>query len=191
MKKLVYSFPVILVLSIIISSCGKGMYIAKRKYTKGYYVNHSPKKPHEKKSNTATLTKTNVRITEALTQNHPGILENKEKEPVLTAEAQKTKINTASPASSKKTVSTVLKNKTPQIKLLHALVPNKKLTRVLQNKMAHDTSGALSLLWVVILVILLIYLIALLFDAFGLGWFIHILALIALILLVLWLLRVV
>jgi len=191
MKKQLQFISLLLAFIFLVSSCGKGLYITKRKYTKGYYVNHSHKKER---------TKALASYKTAQTEHSENIYTTSGKAPaatsknnaVLTADAitpGQVSASEKETAPAKKSTKLFTK-KAQQIKLLESVLPRKKMPQDLRQKLSHDTEGALSLLWIIILVVLLVYLIALLFDSFGLGWLIHILALIALILLILWLLRV-
>lgn len=194
MKKLLQLASLFLIAGVLLSSCGKGLYVTKRKYNKGFYIAHShkAKKADVSQHEERTAKSQPVKVAERYVINTKTEESKKEQaaEPVqLLAQAPADLKTTENIAHNEKASAFVPASK--PIKLLDNLLPNNKYSKELKQKLNAHNTDALSLVWVIILVILLVYLIALLFDAFGLGWFIHILALIALILLILWLLRVI
>lgn len=191
MKKLLSLIIAVLISGIFLSSCGKGMYITKRKYNRGFYVSRTHKaKTVDASENKNSASKQQISKTEELTSKTPGSENLKRGEVTDTRLLAQASIPATSGASASERHKVFHGVSAKQIKMLENIIPNKRITRELKQKLNGDRD-ALSLVWIIILVILLVYLIALLFDSFGLGWFINILLLIALILLILWLLRVV
>jgi uncharacterized lipoprotein len=165
------------------SACSS-LSITKRRYTKGYYVEHRGKRAaqpvkHEIASNDSqkeTVAVEKVAVSPEPVANVPQV-----------TTAQAAKPAKAAPARSKRTI------RSAALALNDAIDPDvRRPFKALRNavKMASGDSGddALSLLWIVVVVILVIYLIGLLLEW---GPYTHILGVIAIVLLILWLLRII
>jgi hypothetical protein len=187
MKKLIQFTVIFLLAGFVFSSCSSNLSITKRRYTKGYFVQHHQKtKPAESRSNNKN-------------ENQAVSAADKYAPPVLSEVVTAKKLQSHAPAliltaeAPKKVADKHVKTSSNAVPLSVAITnPVKALdTASKLVKTAATGDDALSLLWVVIVVILIIYLLGLLFDGFGLGNLIHILAAIALVLLILWLLRLI
>ncbi|MEO6304903.1 MAG: hypothetical protein ABIP51_17210 [Bacteroidia bacterium] len=194
MKNLLKIIILTIFTGFIFSSCSKHMSITKRKYTKGYYVNHSHKRSDVKIQPTVASIKPETSKTEQhviLKHDKEIITTNQETEFPLTAAVTRSEPKTNSQNLNTKYNNTKINSNFYKVKRLDSF-PTKIYSAYINKKLSGDASDeALSLVWIIIVIILLVYLLGLVLDGFGLGWAIHILALIALILLILWLLRVV
>jgi len=187
MKKLIQLLAVLLLAGFVLPSCNSSLGITKRRYTKGYFVQHNSGKHLLKKHNEVLVTKDKTisspdeefRATEFIkssTETEPVI----DKKGVITAAAPKAHTFTR---EEKK----VQRDQAVDLAVKHPVKAIKKV-----GDLVKQDSGdkALSLLWVVIVVILIVYLLGLLLDWAGGGAWIHVLGIIALVLLILWLLRI-
>ncbi|HEY1040302.1 MAG TPA: hypothetical protein VGF30_12890 [Bacteroidia bacterium] len=201
MKKLVHIVIITIIVSFLFPSCARKMSIAKRKYTKGYYIARTGKKSDVKTKDLVINTKetdqkdiasaSKAEITQPRNQNE--LIAESAAEQAASMSQEQTNRSKQSVDRKERFVYNTFAQSLEKLQKLERITGNKKLSSKIQTKMkSNDAVGdVLSLFWVVILILLLLYLIGLLFDGFGLGWAIHILALIVLIFLVLWLLRVV
>lgn len=197
MKKLItlylFSIVVCILVAILVTSCGSNVFIAKRHYTKGYYIektdglaSRGEKQTTEQKTVVHHPAKPAYSIARDQQAETPRI-ELQEKSVVA---ENATPANNNSGASGSKKITkrpSVSLNPFTNIKTLQE-IERKHRSAVLPVDTADD---GLSLFWIVIAIILIVWLIGFLAGGFGLGDFIHILLVIALVLLVLWLLRIV
>ncbi len=185
MKKLIQLTVICVLAGFVISSCSSNLSITKRRYNKGFFVQHHKgvKSPENK-----TIAKAGEKKQSAPQQFAPAVLSQEvvanspaaTPAPVLTAKA-------TTPQNYSKAEKKEMRNQAIELAVKH---PVKAVKRV--GDLTRQDSGdkALSLLWVVVVVILIVYLLGLLLDwSGGAGW-IHILGIIALVLLILWLLRI-
>ncbi len=184
MKKLIYLITAVLLAAFILPSCNSSLSITKRRYTKGYFVQHTNnkhKKPDRQQQtdiagNAATVQNNELRTIEYVAA--PEKAEIKRAENVLLARAAARNTGFAAVKGEPSLPAMAVKKPIKTLAMAGSLVET-----------AARGDDALSLLWVVVVVILIIYLLGLLFNNFGLGNIIHILGAIALVLLILWLLR--
>lgn len=192
MKKIIHYITYVVIIAVILPSCMNKLSVTKRRYNKGYYVQHSNKRHTEPEKNKDINDK--LVVTDTKTTGSEPVL----KQDQLLAQAA---INEASEMAKTQEKAPSSKPNSLKQKTLNAfasnpdLLPSDRIIKAMESKSLTKSGDAasdvLSLFWIIILIILLLYLFGLLFDGFGLGWAIHILALIVLILLILWLLRVV
>lgn len=186
MKKLYYVIVILLLTALVLPSCHSSLSITKRRYTKGYFVQHQRGKHATKKDQQiASATHGTKEVISAASVAAAASRENVSQEPqhVLTASAAQREIQTLrnNPEKARAAVA--------GLAIKHPVKALKVATEL--SKAAATGDDALSLLWVVIVVILIVYLLGLLFNGFGLpSGLIHILGVIALVLLILWLLRI-
>jgi len=182
MKHLFYLLVGVMLGLIILPSCNSSMSITKRRYNKGYYVQHTKHKQEKKlaKSKAAekrALTDYKLKATEHIPKVTPEVQAPVKKAIAAVSEAPKerhsVKARAPLPAAALGLISP-----------LKALDTADKLI-----KMADAGDDALSLLWVVVIVLLIVWLLGILFEVGG--GFVHILGVIALVLLILWLLKII
>jgi hypothetical protein len=189
MKKLTQLTVIFLLAGIVLSSCSSNLSITKRRYNKGYFVEHHHGK--QKAQNSAVAQKTETRDVETKPAFAPQLLQEAIAEPAQTEAAQQ---GVVTAGAVKPTGGKAQKIKDAEAVPIELAVKNPvKTLRTASDlvKTAARSDDALSLLWVVIVVILILYLLGILFNGFGLGNLIHILAVIAVVLLILWLLRLI
>jgi hypothetical protein len=171
----------------ILASCS-GLSVMKRRYTKGFFVEHRGKPAKEKSSVAQTPVAKQEPVekvaTQAIRHETPRYTPQAEVKKQhlaqrVTARAGKPVKNNVSPSMTRDIVDLTLK---------HPVKAIDKTIGLLKNGATSD--DALSLLWIVIVVILIIYLVGLLLD-WGGGGLIHLLGVIALVLLILWLLKII
>lgn len=163
---------------ILFTSCESNLSITKRRYNKGYHIDHIkdqanlPVKKHKKLEDPTGTISTYTYQTENI-ENLP----NGTTIPTLEEQQyQSNSIQNTSPI-------TPTTNKT--------IVKHQKRSTVIGSVTIADHEDGLSFFWVVILIILILWVLGLLSGGFGLGGLLNLLWIIALILLILWLLRVI
>lgn len=186
MKKLSTFISLSILSAIILSSCGHGLSVTKRRYTKGYYVSSQKKHPTTKN----TLPSTSEQRLETLK------LVAKPTEQVNTREKlQKNDAVTQAAASGKNQTARRIKNShsvLPDILSSFSIQkPIKTIDKLIDTGKLHAGSDddGLSLFWIIILIVLILWLLG--FISGNFGGIINLLLIIALILLILWLLKVV
>jgi hypothetical protein len=191
MKNLFKISLILLVAGVIFASCNSSLSITKRRYNKGYYVQHSHHKHVSPKDNEPDKVNTAKKDHEEFL----ALAKASEQEQAGTS-------GSARPEQPKVIAAAVGKKKDPTpgdhfSNRSGSLVPVEfvkdpvKSFKALTGKLNAGPGGeALSLLWILILILLIAYIAGLLLDNFGLGWVIHILLVIILVLLILWLLRI-
>jgi len=185
--------PIIIILvgSILFSSCNSELSVAKRRYNKGFYVHYNPKKHAppvaENKNKYTNLQKISL-ASEAPPKTEIAANEEKSVKNI----PQEHKITASVPQKTKN-------HKTPKEKRINKVAPVIGLAMTEPIRFARSLpelgvadagDQALSLLWVVIVVLLILYLLGLLFDVAGGSWLIHLFAVVIVVLLILWLLRI-
>jgi hypothetical protein len=197
MKKLItlylLSIVVCILVAILVTSCGSNVFVAKRHYTKGYYV--------EKTSGLASRQENKTTDQKSvLPPKKPAYSiardQQAENSRIELAEKNKVAENVTAANTASKTSTTEKITKRPRVSLnpftnIKTLQELEKKNRPAVRPVDDSSRDGLSLFWIVITIILIVWLIGFLAGGFGLGDFIHILLVIALVLLVLWLLRIV
>jgi len=183
MKKLITFSTICLIASLLLSSC-KTATLAKRHYTKGYYLAHT-----KGKTQGSAASKEEKKIQPEIkknlyTQSAPAG-QNIEVNPVQIAAKTENANPFSAPAPKVETAAkhTVLNIETP------AYQAKKQVSRILNQ--SHSREDGLSLFWIIILILLILWAIGFLAGGLGLGGLFNLVLLIALILLILWLLRVI
>ena len=191
MKKNTLFTSIIIVTTVLLSSCGANMSITKRHYNNGYYVSNTkmPSKEKQRGIEKWAQTKTNE---------SPNFAHNKSEDNAINIDSAESLIidNNVMVASNNKIEGStnsrnIIKHAIKQqAKILTHATEQNKHTSFRKNKLSDDSDDPLSLLWIVIVAILILWVLGLLTGGFGLGGLFHLLLLIAVILLVLWLLRI-
>ncbi len=188
MKSLLKLSLLLLISSLLFTSCNSKLSLTKRHYSKGYYIAHNTgkhAKPSPKKKQEQTTPVYTVKVNPILKP--IGSVTPVKKQDVLTTQA--------TARSNKTTNNIVLQNKGKT--LLHStkntplITPIKNLHEAyLSAQSDEDQHRHHSLFWILILVILLLWFFGYL-AGWGTGGLINLLLLIALILFILWLLRII
>ncbi len=187
MKRIILNSMLIVLAAFIFSACHSGLSITKRKYNKGYFVQHHSRKQVKP---VATDNGAPNAVAKAEKPEQVYVL------PATQAAAVKPPVQSnpqALTASAAKKAETKAERRAQKAAVVEMAIRNpiKSVNTAVKLMEARDTGDdALSLLWVIVVIILIVYLLGLLFDGFGLGNLIHILAVIAIVLLILWLLRI-
>jgi len=186
MKKLITIALFCIILSTLFTSCGNGLAITKRHYTKGYYVDYTPKVHQEK----ATEKKSQP-IVNLPTQQIAPLLVSNDKSYTSNLKTAKTVIvvkdkKVQSKITPQKTTIQAIKDK-PIVANEYVAAHTEQVAPVSQ----YNNENGHSLLWLVVVIILILWLLGILAGGLGLGGLLNILLLVALILFILWLLRVV
>jgi cobalamin biosynthesis Mg chelatase CobN len=170
---------------LLLSSCSSNLSFTKRRYTKGYFVEHhqKPSQPIATESSKSKAVNAEDKILVQTLTAHKSENETVKNKNVYTASAA-----TAKNKSAKASHKPVSKADAVELAIKH---PIKAIRTAKDLGQAATSEDARSLIWIIIVVILILYLLGLLFDGFGLGGLIHILAVIAVVLLILWLLRII
>lgn len=191
MKNL-FTLTVIAILSsILLSSCGSGMSITKRRYTKGYYVNRTPKPADTKE---AITTKNPKQSSEpVIVQVMPEVKKNAEKQTVQNSNTDNKNTELARAVTKKESVQNQDFRKQQVNNVFSDFSiqqPFKTIDKAIDTyKLSADSDDdGLSLFWIIILVLLILW--ALGFISGNFGGVVHVLLIIALVLLILWLLKV-
>lgn len=187
MKKLLYLLTGILLAAFILPSCSSSLSITKRRYTRGYFVEHIRGKHKQ------------PRVNENDRQNATAMAQAEEKEafraveylkvPRIDKAAETFKATAAVTAPKIRDRKSLDGDHTPIGLALRQPVKALKIASNLTSEAAAQDE-ALSLLWIVIVVVLIVYILGIIMDGFGLGELIHILGVVILALLILWLLRI-
>lgn len=186
MKKLSTFISLSILSAIILSSCGHGLSITKRRYTKGYYVSSQKKRPTTKNTPASTAEQpleTLKLVSKPTEQINTG--EKLQKTNAVTRAAAPGKNQTARRINNSPSVlPDILSSFSIQkpIKTIDKLIDSRKLQ-------AGSDDDGLSLFWIIILIVLILWLLG--FISGNFGGIINLLLVIALILLILWLLKVV
>jgi hypothetical protein len=187
------SLVLLIITALLLPSCNSGLSITKRRYNKGYYVEHFSKKHAQQHSRenlaNANRQKNNVKNNEY----NSKTFETNSSEPASVSENNVITAN-AAPAANKaaKKAEKSISNKSESLIPVEFIKDPAKSFRSLTEKINKDgpVGAALSLLWILIVILLVVYIAGLLLDNFGLGWAIHILLVVILVLFILWLLRI-
>jgi|SRR6185312_3810510 len=191
MKKLIPFGALCILACVIFSSCSSSFEITKRRYNKGYYINHSGNKEM------ALITKEKAAQSKITAPAYPvQAITEQNTQAVSSIQPYKGKdVTTATNLQHKAVLATnagvMIKNlptatEAPSVQMQSSITGINKVTDD-----DHNRRDALSLFWLIILIVLIVWVIGLIAGGFGLGGFINILLIIALILLILWLLRIV
>jgi hypothetical protein len=184
MKQLIRMAIAMLAAVFFFSACSS-LSITKRRYTKGYYVEHRTNRTHQQHRDREA-----VQQQKTESENTVGTVVVKEKLCPPAAASSMVKASEA-PAIQATKAPAVRKPILAAASSLAAPVVKKQikaLKQTISEFTADDSDDALSLLWILVVVILVLYLIGLLME---LGPYTHILGVIALVLLILWLLRII
>ncbi|MES2681149.1 MAG: DUF5670 family protein [Bacteroidota bacterium] len=195
MKKSITPYILLcIIIAVLVSSCGSSTSLTKRRYTKGYYVSHSPAR-HTTKSkteNTAVAKATQPVLVTPKTESQPATADlktfSKSPAPVITANKATGSHKVKKPAVAKTNSDPDLINNTSRPAELLVKKPFKAINGLALQKSADDDDDGLSLLWIIIVVLLVLFFLGLIGDI--LGPLIYILLVVAVVLLILWLLRV-
>jgi hypothetical protein len=188
MKHVLKVMVLALLAGFVLSACYSTS-ITKRRYMKGYFVEHRAKN-HSKSKSTETARVSKPEILPATANMKAGAVKAGLQTSAV-ADPDLHKPVTASAARAHKSNAQAQKQnyaQTVELAVKHPVRALNQAARLINS--AAPADDALSLLWIVIVVILILYLLGLLFDGFGLGNLIHILGVIAVVLLILWLLRI-
>ncbi len=181
-----------LIIAVLVSSCGSSTSLTKRRYTKGYYVSHSPARhtTKAKAEKTALAKSTHPVVVTPKAESQPADLKSLSKSPapVVTANKASAAHKVKKPAFAKINSEPDLINNTSRPAELLVKKPFKSITGLALQKSADDDDDGLSLLWIIIVVLLVLFFLGLIGDI--LGPLIYILLVVAVVLLILWLLRV-
>jgi hypothetical protein len=193
MKKLIPFGTVCILACMALSSCNSSFEITKRRYNKGYYIDHSSKKE------ISFVTKEKTTQVKNTTPSYPLQSLTGQKSMVSTTIPMSAKANTVITKIEKQGNKTVIATNTRQImnnlptttETSSVQTVSSTLNSITDDGDNHSRGDGLSLFWLIILIILIVWAIGLLAGGFGLGGLINILLVIALILLILWLFRIV
>jgi Family of unknown function (DUF5670) len=190
-RKITQSIAALIIVTLILSSCGTSTSITKRRYNKGYYLSHSHKKHINTKNDrelSVAVLKPTARILK-INENKPvNTTSIKKPQPIISAGANKIALKQKPQNISKKINGTYqAKNSEVPVELTEQQRFKTVDTEVVQRH--SDGNSGLSLFWIVILILLILF-------AFGaingsLGGLIYLLLVVALILFILWLLRII
>jgi hypothetical protein len=185
MKKFTCLVVMLIVSEIILSSCS-GISVTRRRYTKGYFVEHAHRRHTVKSARENPLREPGQRAEKEISAQKAAanihqpatIADPPQKTPeVLTANAAKRRSGAAEVSAVKNAVSLVIKHQVKALKEIRQPV-----------KSGGIVGAALSLFWIVAVVILILYVAGILLGDFG--PIIHLLPVIAVIVLILWLLKI-
>lgn len=191
MKKLFTLTVIAILTSVFFSSCGSGLSITKRRYTKGYYVNRTPK-PAETKETVAAKAKNESAVPVAV-QVMPEVKKESEKQTIQKQNSESKAVGIAKATPQKETARRTASKMNPIKEVFSDFSlkqPFKTIDKAIDSyKLSADSDDdGLSLFWIIILVLLILW--ALGFISGNFGGVVHVLLIIALVLLILWLLKV-
>lgn len=190
MKKIITFSVICIMASILLSSCGSSISIAKRHYNNGYYISYNNGKQ------AVTTPKEEEKVVQAKSNDPLSFLKNQKEQNTLNGYSSQSSISDDAIAStgkiqqksvSQKRIKQALKQKIkitehPASQLKNTLF---KLKKIRSGPMVEE--GGYSLFWLVILAILILWALGLLVG--GWGGLVNILLVLALILFILWLLK--
>lgn len=197
MKKYIYSFILLAISSVILSSCGT-LSITKRVHNNGYHVSYTKHYSDAKNEKIAESTE------KAIPESESNLADNLTKTGSSTIKSESIDLQTQKVVQLEQTTETAaIQHSSKEIKsnsnkqsvsdLSSSFKPMKVIfgdndSKQTIQKMPLVREGGMSMLWIVIIIVLILWLLGYLG---GLGSFIHLLLVIALILLILWLLRII
>jgi hypothetical protein len=194
MKKLLNIASMFALAGIIISSCSPNVSITKRRYTKGYYVEHHSKK-HQVKTNESEKVAIDKKKEPVLVLPKATLQPAGNNQSVKIIPQEKKALAAGSSKNNRTIKSRESFTKSVEDLLSFTLVkPNPlKAVKALPDKLGTADAGdtALSLAWIIIVVLAILYLLGILLDVAGGSGLIHLFAVVILILLILWLLRII
>lgn len=168
-----------LLAAVLLMSCGTDVSITKRRYNKGYHIDHGRDNSNAPAKKPKSIEKKTIRQVVA---DAPA----RDSNVYISKEPETASVETPTSPVVKHEMRpwTGVKDEAPVWKPSDTLSTVSTFTNI-------DHERGLSLLWIVILLIIILWILGILSGGFGMGGLIHLLGVIALILLILWLLRII